>query len=113
MRSSNSRKRPSSGEDENPHKRGRPTLSKLTSRYPPLFALDDDVSSERNKKLLEKEMEKDKSKIKKDTVLSLMKQCYASRREYIISETEEVTVTSILCSYPALSLPYIVSVNLV
>ena len=109
VRSANSRKRPSSGEDETPRKRGRPSSSKLMSRYPPLFVLDDDVSNERNKKLLEKEMEKDKSKVKKDTVLSLMKQCYASRREYIISETEEVTVTSILSAYPALSLPYIVS----
>ena len=33
--------------------------------------------------------------------MALMKQCYDSRREYIISETEKVTVTSILCAYPA------------
>ncbi len=42
-------------------------------RYPPLFDMDDD---ERNMKLLQKEMEKDKSKIKKDNVLSLMKQFF-------------------------------------
>ena len=71
--------------------------------------MDDDVSTERNKKLLRKEMEKDKTKIKKDTMLSLMKQCYAHRREYITSETEDVTVASILSDFPAFTLPYIVS----
>lgn len=79
------------------------------SRYPPLFNMDNDVSTERNKKLLHKEMEKDNAKVKKDTILTLMKQCYAHRREYIMSETEDVTVASILSDYPAFTLPYTVS----
>ena len=69
--------------------------------------MDDDVSTERNKKLLHKVMEKDKIKIKKDTILSLMKQCYAHCSEYITSETEDVTVASILSDYPVFTLPYI------
>ena len=54
-------------------------------------------------------MEKDKAKIKMEMTLSLMKQCYAHHREYIASETEDVTVAHILSNYPVFTLPYTLS----
>lgn len=111
VRSASARKRPPSDEGEGtPRKKGRPKVSGVLSRYPPLQFPDvgnDEVSNERNTKLLQKEMEKDKPR--KETILPLLKQTFPSRREQVLSESEGVTVATILKAHPALTLPYAVS----
>ena len=113
VHSSRASKWPSStcsfGDDEAPCKKGWPAAAKLMSHYPPLFNIDDDIWPKRNKKLLHKEMEKDRAKIKMEMILSLIKQCYAHRHESITSEKEDVTVAHILSNYPAFTLPHTVS----
>ncbi len=108
VRSANARKRPPTDEsDETPCRKGRPKMSAVLSRYPPIPDVgNDDISHARNIKLLQKEMERDKPR--KETVLSLLKQTFTSRREYILSEAEDVTATTILKEHQALSLPYAV-----
>ena len=52
-------KRPSDGEDTPKPKRGRPKVSPMLTRYPPIRDLgDDNVSVERNVEQLKKELEK-------------------------------------------------------
>ena len=68
---------------------------------------NDTVSNERNLIALKKEMEKEKPR--KDVILSLLHQTFQIRRDEILSDRNEVSVSSILSSYKALSLPYAVS----
>lgn len=109
MRSSIKR---SAGDDAgaSPCKRGRPKGSVLLNRYPPVIVdgdFADSATNERNKKALEKELERDHPR--KDNVLSLMKQTYSSRREEILTGSVDISVTELLTTYPALCLPYSVS----
>ncbi len=54
-------KRPSDGEGTPKAKRGRPKVSLVLTRYPPMRDLgEDDVAVERNVQQLKKELEKDK-----------------------------------------------------
>lgn len=45
---------------------------------------------------------------RKDVVLSLMKQTFAMRRDEIVCDCSDVTVTSIISTHRALTLPYAV-----
>ena len=88
-----------------PPKRGRPKLSSVLMRYPPVIQHNeeiDEVAQTRNMQLLKKELERESPR--KDIVLPLMKQLFQSRREYIVSDAPGVTASSILDMYPALSL---------
>lgn len=106
MRSSIKR---SAGDDAgaSPCKRGRPKGSVLLSRYRVDGDFADSATNERNKKALEKELERDHPR--KDNVLSLMKQTYSSGREEILTGSVDISVTELLTTYPALCLPYSVS----
>ena len=110
MRSSSARKRIATDEgDYSPVKRGRPKGCSLLSRYPPVKDdANDETSSDRNMKALKKEMEREKPR--KECVLSLLKQTFPSRREEILSNGSNVTVTKFLSEHPALCLPYAVCV---
>ena len=111
VRSASARKRPSAeNEGCTPHKKGRPKASPTLSRYPPLADMgNDEVSNARNLQMLCREMERDKPR--RDTVLSLMRQTFTSRREYVLSESSDISVAAILQLHQALSLPYVVSIN--
>ena len=76
-------------------------------RYPPLKVTDygnDDVAISRSSALLKEELER--SAPRKSAVLSLVKQTYPSRREFILSD---VSVSSILEMHKELTLSYSVS----
>ena len=77
--------------------------SSILQRYPPIqtCGTDDGKSAE----ALKKELEKDKPR--RDTVLPLMKETFAERRQYILST--ETAVINIGKQYPGLLLPYAVS----
>lgn len=109
VRSASLRKRPSTEDAEIPRKRGRP--KSCMSRYPPLSDIcaegNDDVCNERNLQMLCREMERDKPR--KEHVLTLMRHTFTIRREYVLSETDEVSVATILDKYMGLTLPYAVS----
>ena len=109
MRSSLKR---SVGEDAaaSPCKRGRPKGTLLLNRYPPVRVEGDyvdSVTNERNMKALVKELERDHPR--KDHILPLLKHTYTSRREDILAESVDVTVTLLITKYPALCFPYAVS----
>lgn len=77
-------------------------MSALDSRYPVMRPVEDrDTDSEQ---ALEKEMAKDKPR--KEVVLSLMKNTFYSRRQYILCN--EDPVTSKLERYSALRMPPVV-----
>ena len=85
VRSAQSRKRPPPDGEMSTPKKGRPKSSAVLNRYPPLEASDfgnDDVSNAQNLHLLQKEMERDKPR--KDTILPLLRQTFASRRVHSI-----------------------------
>lgn len=107
VRSACAKKRPSSDEGQGtPVKKGRPKGSSL-HRYPPLPEVNmDAASNERNMNALKKEM--DREKPRKDVVLSLLKQTFSTRRDEIVSDCSDVTVTSIISIHKALTLPYAV-----
>lgn len=108
VRSACAKKRPSSDEGQGtPVKKGRPKGSSLLNRYPPLPEVNmDAASNERNMNALKKEM--DREKPRKDVVLSLLKQTFSTRRDEIVSDCSDVTVTSIISIHKALTLPYAV-----
>ena len=88
-------------------KRGRPKLSLALTRYPPLRDTgDDDITVQRNLQLLIKEVQKDRPR--KEIVCSLARQTYSSRRQKIISTSEEMSISFILQQYPFFKKTYIV-----
>ena len=50
-----------------------------------------------------------KEKPRKDIVLQLLKQTYTSRRQFILGDTEDISVYAILNRHAALMLPFAVS----
>lgn len=109
----NTRKRSavmSDASEHSPAKRGRPKINTVLSRYPPIrqdLDGDDEVSISRNIKALEKEMQKQHPR--KEAILPLMKQTFPTRRQDVLLPSAEVSFSSLLTEYPALSLPYVVS----
>ena len=95
--------------DSPPAKRGRPRVRTVLSRYPAFSLIDDgdDVAVARNLKALAKEL--GESTPRKDVVLSLTKQTFHSRRERILSESEELSFSMLLEEFPSFSRPYVVS----
>ena len=81
VRSACAKKRPSVDEAQGtPVKRGRPKGTSLLNRYPPLpEGMNDAASYQRNIAALQREMEKERPK--KDVVLSLLNQTFATHRE--------------------------------
>jgi len=67
----------------------------------------DDVFEERNVAALRKEMERENPR--KDIILPLLKETFASRRQYIIGDSDDLSVTAILQTHKPLSLPFAVS----
>ena len=55
-----------------------------------------------------KELERDHPR--KENVLSLLRQTYSSRRDEILSDSKDISVTTLLSTHPALSLPYAVCI---
>ena len=92
-------------------KRGQPKMSSVLTRYPPLKDdINDDISIERHFNQLKKEL--DKERPKKEVVLSLARQTYHSRRAAILSESTDVTATSLLEQFKELNKAYVVSIIL-
>ena len=101
-------KRPSDGEDTPKSKRGRPKVSPMLTRYPPIRDLgDDDVSVERNVEQLKKELEK--CKPRKEIVLTLARHTYCACRAVILSEND-VSVHGLVLQFKELTKPYVVCV---
>ena len=84
-------------------KRGQPKLSLALTRYPPLRETGDD---EITAQLLIKEVQKDRPR--KEVVCSLARQTYSTRRQKIISTSDEISISLILQEYPFLKKTYIV-----
>ena len=83
----------------------------LNSCPPPFLSVrdteDDDVASHKNHEALIKELQKDKPK--KEIVLSLARQTYPGRRASVLSDAEDVCVTSLLSEYQEFGKPYVVN----
>ena len=127
------RKRPAVCDEDNTPKakRGRPRTSLIMTRYPPgklvdgvyillLVVLhvhvcllvvrsteDDDVATYRNREELKKELQRERPR--KEIILSLARQTYPSRRASVLSEADDVCVSSLLSEFPELQKPYVVS----
>ena len=99
------KKRATSDSDSTPKaKRGRPRVSLVLTRYPPVRDTgDDDIAVQRNTQLLIKEVQKDRPR--KEVVCSLARQTYSSRRQKILSSSG---VAHLLQEYPFLKKTYIV-----
>lgn len=88
-------------------KRGRPSTSQVLTRYPPLRDTgEDETASERNRQQLQRELERDRPR--KETVLLLARQTFATRRSEILDETKEISASSILSKYNEIEKPYVV-----
>ena len=73
-------------------KRGRPKVSLVLTRYPPMKDTgNDNITVQRNLQLLLKEVQKDRPR--KEVVLSLARQTYSARRQNILSSSEEICVS--------------------
>lgn len=108
---SKERKRPSPGDCLPPTKRGRPKLDTVLSRYPPLLEdPQDEVTEERNAKVLASEMERENPR--KEVVLSLVKLTFASRRQYVL-ESHEISVSTITEKFKFFRLPYVVCTGVI
>ena len=82
-------------------------MSQVLTRYPPLRDTgDDDITTSRNKELLIKELEKDSPR--KEIVLSPSRQTYGDRRATILSESEDISVSSLIQKFNELKKPYVV-----
>ena len=81
-------------------------MSQVLTRYPPMKDTgDDDITIDRNKQLLAKELQKERPR--KEVVLSLARQTYSDRRATILSESD-VTLCSLLEQFNELKKPYVV-----
>ena len=67
---------------------------------------DDNIAVQRNRDELAKELRRDKPR--KEIVLSLARQTFQIRRTSVVSEAEDVSVTSLLSDFPELSNKYVV-----
>ena len=107
MHNLKARKRVNSDSKSTPKaKRGRPRVSLVLARYPPMKDTgDDDIAVQRNNQLLIKELQKDRPR--KEVVCSLARQTYSTRRQNILS-SEEATVAHLTQEFPFLKKPYIV-----
>ena len=95
------------GESAPKPKRGRPKVSLVLTRYPPMKDLgEDDIAVKRNTELLSKELERDKPR--KEIVLALARQTYSPRRARILSAPKEITSAALLQEYKELRKPYVV-----
>ena len=79
----------------------------VLSRYTPICHGDgeesrDELAFERNMELMKKEFEREQPW--KEILIRLMNLTYLVRREYILSDSSEVSATAILEQYPALGL---------
>lgn len=70
---------------------------------------DDDIATQRNRQELKKELQREKPK--KEIILSLARQTYASRRASVLSEDDDVCAASLLSEFQEFRKPYVVSVN--
>jgi len=100
-------KRPLDGGESAPKlTRGRPKVSLVLTRYPPMKDLgEDDIVVKRNIELLSKELEIDKPR--KETVLSLARQTYSPQCAQLLSAPKEIT-SAALQEYKELRKPYVV-----
>lgn len=91
-----------------PSKRGRPKrIISLESRYPSVRQAEGQEVVQVDVAIL-KEMEKERPR--RDVLLSLMKSSFCSRRQCILHNEESVTAK--LQKFPALKMPFVVSVYL-
>lgn len=67
---------------------------------------DDDVAVQRNRDELTKELKRDKPR--KEIVLSLARQTFQGRRTGVLSDADDVSVTSLLTDYPEFCKYYVV-----
>ena len=77
-------------------------------RYPPISISDggcDDVAVSRNSAALEKEVQEKGNSARKKVIVPLMKLTFPSRRQYILSDAEDLTVEAILTKHCFLSFP--------
>lgn len=82
-------------------------MSQVLTRYPPMKDTgDDDVSVQRNTQQLAKEL--DKEKPRKEIVLTLARHTYTARRANILSESADITASSLLTQYNELKKSYVV-----
>ena len=81
----------------------------VLSWYSPLRGTGsiDDVAEERNMAALHKEM--DRETPRKCIILPLLKETFASRRQYILGDLDGLSATTILGTYKPFSLPFAVS----
>ena len=91
------------GESAPKPKRGRPKVSLVLTRYPPMKDLGE---VKRNTELLSKKLERDKPR--KEIVLALARQTYSPRRARILSAPKEITSAALLQEYKELRKPYVV-----
>ena len=90
-------------------KRGRPKVSCILTRYPPVRDTgDDDITVDRNILQLTKELQKEKPR--REVVLSLAQQTYTSRRQETLSDSHDITVTTLVQEYGALKKSYVVCI---
>ena len=68
---------------------------------------DDDIATYRNREELKKELQRERPR--KEIILSLARQTYPSRRESVLSEADDVCVSSLLSDFPEFRKPYVVS----
>lgn len=67
---------------------------------------DDDVAVQRNHDELTKELKRDKPR--KEIVLSLVRQTFQVRRTDVLSDADDISVTSLLTDYPEFCKYYVV-----
>lgn len=105
-RVANTRKRAAdSSSSSPPAKRGRPKLVSTLSRYPPISqdgSFVDETALERHMNTLKAEM--DRESPRKEQILSLMKLTYAARRENILSDSADISATTVVEEFTALSM---------
>lgn len=68
---------------------------------------DDDVAYRKNRDELKKEV--CKAKQRKEVILALARETFPERRSSVLSESEDVSATSLLMDYPEFYKPYVVS----
>ena len=67
---------------------------------------DDDIALKRNHEELTKELHRDKPR--KEIVLALARNTFQGRRTSILSETDDISIASLLTDYHELRTPYVV-----